>query len=364
MNRFTGLLLRGCRRFLIKPRALYYRVFKPRLYCRALSGKSGFNISVNADMSVSCTCQDYDGSGRLGDLSTQTLQEIFDGPVARRFRETLAQGHAAIKVCFYCEELRHTSRGRSKHYLTHYTVPTFGIQVENTAGCNLDCLLCDRDRHKRLLKRPQMSLADVERVAETINTCGIKKMAFFKLGEPFLSPRVRDELTVLRQKNPGLFIWTSTNGMLLKTEDKREAALLMDNVVFSIDGESNQTLTKYQRGGSFDLAYRNMADLVVSRNARGKTRPIIEWKYVLFDWNDGRDQIDRAIQLAKEADVDWLTFFPGSVEGVGRRYEHYWTHYVSTVGVPLRERGVIYGWRICFHQPSVAPRGEGGPEDA
>ncbi len=362
MNRLTGLLLRGGRRFLRKPCAVYDRVFKPRMYCRALAGLSGINISVNADMSVSCSCQDYDGSGRLGDLSTQTLREIFDGPVARRFRETLAQGHPATKICYYCEELRHVARHRAPYYVTHYKLPVYGIQVENTASCNLDCLLCDRDRHKRSLKRLFMSLADVERVADTLQTHGIKKMGFFKLGEPFLSPHVRQEVTILRQKNPDLFIWTSTNGMLLDTEDRREAALLMDNVVFSIDGMSQETLVQYQRGGNFNAAYRNMAELVSMRNARGKTRPIIEWKYVLFEWNDAREHIDRAIQLAREADVDWLTFFPGSVEGIGRRFEYYWTHYVSTVGVPLKDRGGVYGWRICFHQPSVVPMGAGEPE--
>ena len=53
-----------------------------------------------------------------------------------------------------------------------------------------------------------------------------------------------------------------------------------------------------------------MKALVDYRNARGLTKPVLEWKYLLFNWNDRPATIARAIELAKEAGVDTISFWP------------------------------------------------------
>src|ERR1035441_1571565 len=63
-----------------------------RFHCRALEGQSEYNITVNCDLTVSCNCQDYDGSGHLGDLNKNSFKDVFMGPVAQRFRDELANG--------------------------------------------------------------------------------------------------------------------------------------------------------------------------------------------------------------------------------------------------------------------------------
>src|ERR1039458_1433377 len=76
-----------------------------RFYCRALGGESEYNLTINCDLTVSCTCQDYDGSGHLGDLNKSSFREVFFGPVARRFREDLAKGKLPIMTCARCGDL-------------------------------------------------------------------------------------------------------------------------------------------------------------------------------------------------------------------------------------------------------------------
>ena len=51
-------------------------------------------------------------------------------------------------------------------------------------------------------------------------------------------------------------------------------------------------------------------------------QPILEWKYLLFNWNDRRETIERAIELAKEAGVDAISFWPTSNPfwGISWRY--------------------------------------------
>src|SRR4030095_4625910 len=75
-----------------------------RFYCRALAGESEYNLTVNCDLTVSCNCQDYDGSGHLGDLNKSSFEEIYYGPVAARFRAELAKGKLPIRTCARCGE--------------------------------------------------------------------------------------------------------------------------------------------------------------------------------------------------------------------------------------------------------------------
>src|SRR5262249_23668877 len=81
-----------------------------RFYCKALGGESDYKITVNCDPTVSCSCQDYDGSGHLGDLNKNSFKEVFFGPVARKFREDLAKGKLPIDTCTRCGDLHRVSR--------------------------------------------------------------------------------------------------------------------------------------------------------------------------------------------------------------------------------------------------------------
>ena len=57
-----------------------------KYYCNALAGESEYDITINSDLTVSCNCQDYDGTGHLGDLRKNSFEEIFFGPVAQKFQ--------------------------------------------------------------------------------------------------------------------------------------------------------------------------------------------------------------------------------------------------------------------------------------
>ena len=85
-----------------------------RFYCRALGGESEYNLTINCDLTVSCTCQDYDGSGHLGDLNKNSFPEVFFGPVARRFREDLAKGKLPIMTCARCGDLVRVPKAQSR----------------------------------------------------------------------------------------------------------------------------------------------------------------------------------------------------------------------------------------------------------
>ena len=148
-----------------------------------------------------------------------------------------------------------------------------------------------------------MPVAEMEKMADLVQRLGLRQVFYLNLGEPFLSPNVGQELPLLRKKNPDCRIVTSTNGMLLNTDAKREAALNFSHIFFSVHGISDEMSEKYMHRGSFEKAYAAMKAMVEYRNARGLTQPILEWKYLLFNWNDRPATIRRAIEMAKAANL-------------------------------------------------------------
>ena len=156
-----------------------------------------------------------------------------------------------------------------------------------------------------------MSLADIEKVAKNIKSSKIGLIFFYNLGEPFLSDTIYEEISLLKQYNPDTAIYVSTNGLLINQGKKIEAALMTDYIWISLDGTTDESVKAYQVGGNFQVAYNNMKELVRLRNSRNQVKPVIEWKYVVFSWNDSESEIEKAIELARDAKVDMLSFWHG-----------------------------------------------------
>jgi uncharacterized Fe-S cluster-containing radical SAM superfamily protein len=303
--------------------------------CQALHGNSGYNISIHSDLTVSCNCQDFDGSGQIGDLKNQTLREIFDGGVVQGFRDKLLAREFPLELCCTCPELILVEQSRSDEYRHHYRLPHKGIMVENTVLCNYSCRLCKRKELLKVRKQRTLPPGGIEKVADLLKEHGIAVAFFYNLGEPFLSPNVVKELEVLRETNPQLRIVTSTNGVLLDSPEKMRAALLADHILFSIDGTTQESVTRYQVGGDFGKAYRNMKRLVQLRDEVGGATTI-EWRYVLFRGNDGPRQIEEAIRLSEEAGVDIISFIPGTAEFYNRTYLYRFHPFYKKLGTPCR----------------------------
>ncbi len=289
-----------------------YLTIKARLqgkafFCRALAGNSDVNVCINSDMTVSCTCHDIDASGHIGDVSRQSLSEVFSGETAARFRAELAEGRLPTPLCTRCCDLRMVDKDKARKLADKYHLPRF-IMVENTSACNLRCVSCPRKRIRRMRSKASMSLDDIRKVAAELHKAGVKRIAYLNQGEPFLSKNIRRELEIIRQIIPGVWINTSTNGQFIDTQDKRDAALLMDRIHVSLDGVTQEMVAKYQRGLDFDKVCRNISQLVEYRDSKGLSKPLIIWKYLLFRWNERREHLERAIELAREMNVDRIEF--------------------------------------------------------
>lgn len=125
---------------------------------------------------------------------------------------------------------------------------------------------------------------------------------------------------------------------------------MMDRVFFSIDGIDQNTLQRYQQGGSFEDSYANMCELIRRRSEEGRSAggfklPIVEWKYVLFNWNDRRQHIEQAIKLAKSAGVERLLFSLGEAPIRDMSLRYFSDSLLNSKG-RQNEEGISFDFRI------------------
>src|ERR1041384_2393992 len=289
-------------------------------YCGALHGESEYNTTINSDLTVSCNCQDYDGTGHIGDLRKNSFEEIFLGPTAQKLRDELARGKIPIRTCAHCGDLKRLPARGAKP--PEIRLPHRGMLLENTVRCNVDCTGCAREGAANVRTSKQMSLEELGQTADLVQRLKLKQLFYLNLGEPFLSPTIGLEMPMLRKKNPDCRIVTSTNGILLNTDAKREAALHFSHILFSVHGISDEMSEKYMHRGSFTKAYAAMKEMAAYRNARGLREPILEWKYLLFNWNDRPKYLEHAIEMARAAKLDFISFWPTNnpFYGISWRY--------------------------------------------
>jgi sulfatase maturation enzyme AslB (radical SAM superfamily) len=281
-------------------------------YCRVLSGMSDYNLSINSDMSVSCKTSDFVGEAKIGNLDgINTLRSVFLGEKANAMRTMLANGKLPISLCSGCNDLCAVPKSVAEYYNKHIEMPTGGISVESCSDCNYNCIYCSRKELKTVRESNIISIDNMKYIANEIKDTKIKRIHYYKLGEPFFDKDIHKKLLLLREINPEAEIITSTNGSLIDNPEKVAAALLFDLIFFSIDGINTEMQNKYQRGANFEKTMENIKMIVKARGSL--TKPILVWKYVVFSWNDNAEYINEVFEKAVEIGFDKLQFTRGSV---------------------------------------------------
>ncbi|MDO8592775.1 MAG: radical SAM protein [bacterium] len=299
--------------------------------CRALSGQcaTGNNLAIYSDLQVACNCHNINGQAVLGDLRKNTWPEIISGQRARDFKKILSGGGLPLSDCSRCSDLMIINKAQAESFASQSAAPN-SIMVENTVLCNLNCLSCNRPRVYMNRRQTKMTLNDIRKISSLIKKYNIKKIDYFNWGEPFLSPDIKEEIQLIKQENPGVLAVVSTNGTQLQGREKIEAALLFDHIIISLDGPDNKTVNLYQRGSNFDLVYNNIRGLIAARKKTGRNKPIIEWKYVVFRWNDSVKLRDKAIELARSAGLDKISFWHTLSPIYGFSWKYFFKYFTKT----------------------------------
>jgi len=264
---------------------------------------------VLCDGKVVCGCADPRGERPLGHLRDTRLTDIWRGDKVRRIRQELNAGFSGF--CLNC--------GLKKPLKEGEPVPQQPVDLEilpriffePTVVCNLNCFQAVCAPGTGLVatrERKYFPPEEFRSLLEEIGS-GLIRLDFFNYGEPFVHPQALEMIEHVKKNYPHIYLYTSTNGLLL--DDKKISRLAesgIDEVTFSVDGADQRTYARYRQGGDFAKLLKNMAALVGEKRRLGREVPFINWRYILFKWNDSFLQMARARRLAAKIGVDRLTW--------------------------------------------------------
>src|SRR4029077_16626570 len=185
------------------------------------------------------------------------------------------------------------------------------LYIECTAACNISCAEACCAPETGITRTRQAGMLDFDLFRRAVDEAGpsLGRIDFFNYGEAFLHKRAVEMCEYIKTNFPQIYLYTSTNGLALsEAQARRLVHSGIDEVTFSIDGASQQTYVKYRQRGRFDVAISNLRAMADEKRRAGRDLPFLNWRYILFKWNDADAEMDRARQLAVEIGVDRLSW--------------------------------------------------------
>ena len=266
-------------------------------------------LVVLCDGRVVCGCADPYGERPVGDLETQSLKEIWNSPLVHQIRRDLNEGHCCF--CDPCGLKQRLPSGAETPGRPVFLERIPRIFFEPTVQCNLSCYRSVCNRESGILKTRRRTRFPLENFCQLMDEVApeLVRLDFFNYGDPFVHPQAVDMIEYVKNRYPHVYVYTSTNGLMLDEEKMlRLVQAGIDEITFSVDGPDQETYEKYRCGGDFSRLIGIMKRFVLLRNQRDREVPYINWRYILFRWNDSRAQMKRTRQLAAEVGVDRLTW--------------------------------------------------------
>ena len=315
------------------------------------------SISIHANGDIVCWCVDVEGKRVYGNVFKDKIFDIYNGPAYQEIRNWMLSSRPDT----WCPAIESACPlrvvpAKQRPETTNCQIKI--LKLEPVTYCNLQCPVCPVEtgfkqipalretRGHKLL--PLETMLDV--VAQLPD---LEIIEYFDYGEPFIHKDTIAFLREVRRTRPGVQIVTSTNGTVMTPAQIRAIATeaLMDKVIFSIDGASEESFRKYRVGGSFSKAFGKMKSLVDACREAGTWRkyvtgPLgyvqITWQYILFEWNDSDEEIALAQELAQSIGVPMQWIITAGY-GASKRFSPGADLAAQLIDPP---NSYIYGWHV------------------
>ncbi len=260
------------------------------------------------DGRIVCGCADPYGKRVLGDVRRERVADVWQGATIRALRDDIRQGGSSF--CGDCPlklPLGPDEAPPQRPLPTSALPPR--LYVECTAACNISCFQACCAPETGITRTRQAGMLDFDLFTRVIDEAGpaLGRVDFFNYGEAFLHKRAVEMCEYIKARYPHIYLYTSTNGLALtEASTRRLVRSGIDEVTFSIDGASAETYVRYRQRGNFDKAIANLRAAVDEKRRGGLALPFINWRYILFTWNDSEREMQRARAMAAEIGVDRL----------------------------------------------------------
>ena len=260
------------------------------------------------DGRIVCGCADPYGKRVLGDVRASSVHGVWSGETITVLRGDLNRGGS--RFCGDCPLKLPLKSGESpaERPVDAGALPS-RMYIECTAACNISCTEACCAPETGITRTRQSGMLDFDLFTRVIDEAGpsLVRVDFFNYGEAFLHKRAVEMCEYIKAKFPHIYLYTSTNGLALsEAQARRLVHSGIDEVTFSIDGATPESYVKYRQRGRFDVAIANLRAMADEKRRSGRDLPFLNWRYILFVWNDSEAEMDAARRLAADIGVDRL----------------------------------------------------------
>ncbi len=269
-------------------------------------------IFLRANGSIRCGC---DEGTRINlqpyNADIDYAEDLYFGKAYQKIRHHLKKGDMPdSNLCSRCALLSTTDSFNSS-FADDRIIDIF--QIEPSFACVLECPSCvDRKRRKDILPKTKgghliLPLDVFNKILTDLVKAGIKirKFSLEGHGEPVLNRHVWKIIELIKQMYPKSYVSMTTNAHITFKPEMLYSGL--NELIFAIDGMSQETYEPYRKKGNFEKAYNYMKDF--STAALEKQVPISTvWKYVIFEHNDKPDNLLKTQELAARAGISKIVF--------------------------------------------------------
>jgi Radical SAM superfamily/Iron-sulfur cluster-binding domain len=260
------------------------------------------------DGRIVCGCADPYAHRVLGDTRHASIHDVWTGPVISGLRSDLNAGGS--KFCGDCPLKLPLKKDEQPDVraLDAGALPS-RLYIECTAACNISCAQACCAPETGITRTRQAGMLDFDLFTRVVDEVGgaLVRIDFFNYGEAFLHKRAVEMCEYIKSRFPGVYLYTSTNGLALtEAQARRLVHSGIDEVTFSIDGATQAAYAQYRQRGRFETAIHNLRAMADEKRRSGRDLPFLNWRYILFKWNDDDAEMTRARELAADIGVDRL----------------------------------------------------------
>jgi radical SAM protein with 4Fe4S-binding SPASM domain len=152
------------------------------------------------------------------------------------------------------------------------------VMIEPISRCNLQCPLCPIGTRELKRELGAMTLENFVRILDNLGA-QVRTLALWNQGEPTLNDQLPVMIRIAHDR--GIYTMMSTNGNLLQQRNLIERLIEsgLDEIIFSIDGLTQESYQVYRVGGNLDMVVENMRTMRRRRDelSRKKPRIIMQW---------------------------------------------------------------------------------------
>jgi hypothetical protein len=256
-----------------------------------------------------CGCADPYAARVLGDAAHEGVAGAWHGPALSRVRTEIAAGGSAF--CGDCPLKKPLGADQPPPPAPGVAALPSRLYIESTVACNVSCYRACCAPESGILKARTAGMLDFDLFRRVVDEAGasLVRIDFFNYGETFLHKRAIEMCEYIKARFPQVYLYTSTNGLAFTEESARRLVHSgIDEVTFSIDGATPATYARYRQRGDFDRAIRHLRLMADEKRSAGRDVPVLNWRYILFTWNDTDEEMSRARDLASGMGIDRLSW--------------------------------------------------------